>query len=252
MTSKHLTILHQFSDKVELLAFDVEVLSRMMRPVNHASVDGRLVELLRPHHTVALHIAEQGLDLSIGGYPTLLSTWSQDLVVVFRSEPVDDPEDHHSTIPFQPVVYALIRISKDIWDQSDNVDRQTTVIRSFVRRIAVCSSLDGNDACVVGKGGKTTVWVTVHAGPVSQNENGQFREYSRRLRFFDLPGPDDPVEKLDHIGEIGEDGWIGKTWDIVNMDVFQDMPILSMDLDDSRGRAAFAMLDGSVIFLEMH
>lgn len=38
---------------------------------------------------------------------------------------------------------------------------------------------------------------------------------------------------------------------MVNMDIFQDMPILSIDLDDSRGRAAIAMPGGSVILLEM-
>jgi hypothetical protein len=263
MTPKHLTILHQFHDKVELLAFDVEVLSQKMRPASHPSADGRLVELLRPHRTVALPIADQGLDLSIGGYPTLLPIWSQDLMVVFRSEPVDIPEDFHSTIPFQPVVYALMRIDKDVWEQSDNVENPPTIIRSFVRRLAICSSLDGNDACVVGRGGKTTAWVTVHAGPIYEDDCGPFQEYSRRLRFFNLPGPEEPVEeRLSYIDGTGEDGWqgsflrddpprIGKTWDMVNMDIFQDMPILSMDLDDSRGRVAFAMPDGSVILLEM-
>ena len=263
MTPRHLTILHQFNDKIELLAFDVEVLSQMMRPANYPSVDDRLVKSLRPHRTVALPIADQGLDLSLGGYPTLLPIWSQDLMVVFRSEAIDNPEDFNSTIPFQPVVYALMRINKDVWDELDNAKNPQTVTRSFVRRLAICSSLDGNDACVVGRGGKTTAWVTVHAGPVYQDDCGPFREYSRRLRFFDLPGPEDPVEELDHVDEMGEDGWqdnfnrddpprIGKTWDIVNMDILQNMPILSMDLDDSRGRVAFAMPDGSVILLEMH
>jgi len=263
MTPKYLTILHQFHDKIVLLAFDVEVLSRMMRPTNQPSADGRLVELLRPHRTVVLPIADQGLGLSIGGYPTLLPIWSQDLMVVFRSEPVDNPEDLHSTIPFQPVIYALMRIDKDVWDESDSAQNPTTVTRSFVRRLAICSSLDGNDACVVGRGGKTTAWVTVHAGHIYEDHCGPTREYSRRLRFFNLPGPEDPIEeRLRHIDETGEDGWqgsflqddpprIGKTWDIVNMDIFQDMPILSMDLDDSRGRVAFAMPDGSVILLEM-
>ena len=262
MTSKHLTILHQFHDKVELLAFDVDVLSQMMRPTNNISVDDRPVELLRPHRTVALPIADQGLGLSIGGYPTLLPIWSQDLMVIFRSEPVDNPEDFQSTIPFQPVVYALMRINNDVWDESDNPDNPITVTRSFVRRLAICSSMDGNDTCVVGRGGKTTAWVTVHAGPEYEDDCGPFREYSRRLRFFDLPGPEDPIEVLGNMDEMGDDGWqgsfirddpprVGKTWDMVNMDILQYMPILSMDLDDSRGRAAFAMPDGSVVLLEM-
>jgi len=263
MTSKHLTILHQFNDKVELLAYDVKALSRMMRPANHPSVDSRQVEVLSPHRTVALPIADQGLGLSIGGYPTLLPIWSHDLMVIFRSEPVDNPSEFHSTIPFQPVIYALMRINKNVWDDSDDAEDPTVVTRSFVRRLAICSSLDGNDTCVVGRGGKTTAWVTVHAGPVYEDDCGPFREYSRRLRFFDLPGPGDHVEeKLDYFDEMGEDGWvgsfrqddpprIGKTWDIVNMDILQDMPILSMDLDDSRGRVAFAMPNGSVILLEM-
>lgn len=262
MTPKHLTILHQFNDKVELLAFDVELLSQMMRPADNLPVDGRPVELLRPHRTVALPISDQGLGLSIGGYPTLLPIWSRDLMVVFRSQPVDNAEDFQSTFPFQPVVYSVMRINSDVWDKSENPENPTTVTRSFVRRLAICSSMDGNDTCVVGRGGKTTAWITVHAGPEYEDDCGPFREYSRRLRFFDLLGPEDPVEVLDEIDEMGDDGWrgsfvrddpppIGKTWDIVNMDLLQDMPILSMDLDDSRGRAAFAMPDGSVILLEM-
>lgn len=261
MTVKRLTILHQVNDKVELLAFDVEVLSQMMRPTNNPSADGRPVELLRPHRTVALPIADQGLGSFIG-YPTLLPIWSHDLMVIFRSQPVDNPEDFRSRFPFQPVVYALMRVNNDVWDESDNPCNPITITRSFVRRLAICSSMDGNDTCVVGRGGKTTAWITVHAGPECEDDCGTFREHSRRLRFFDLPGLEDPVEVLDEIDEMGDDGWkgsfirddpprIGKTWDMVNMDIFQDLPILSMDLDDSRGRAAFAMPDGSVILLEM-
>jgi hypothetical protein len=261
MTSKHLTILHQFNDKVELLAFDTEVLSQMMRPAKYPSVDDRSVEVLRPHRTVALPMADQGLGLSFGGYPTLMPIWSQDWMVISRSDPVDHP-DFHSTRTFQPVVYAILRISKDVLDEPDNAKNPTTVTRSFVRRLAICSSLDGNDACVVGRGGKTTAWFTLHATPV-QDDRGQRNKYSRRLRFFNLPGPEDPVvEELRSIDGIGEDGWqgsflrddpprVGKTWDMANMDIFRDMPILSMDLDDSRGRVAFSMPDGSVILLEM-
>lgn len=130
-------------------------------------------------------------------------------MVIFRSQPVDNPEDFRSTFPFQPVVYALMRVNNDVWDESDNPGNPITITRSFVRCLAICSSMDGNDTCVVGRSGKTTAWITVHAGPEYEGDCGTFWEYSRRLRFFDLPEPEDPVEVLDEMDEMGDDGWKG-------------------------------------------
>ena len=133
---------------------------------------------------------------------------------------------------------ALLGMVSFDWEKVRDSDRFCSIAlrRSFLRHTYIIRSRYGVDLCAQGNCRKTNAWVSVDD---EERMVFRFAEVDCEVDYSSDPSTDDGVPRVGR-----EFGFPYPDW------LLEQGEILSMDLDDSRGRMALSLANGSVAIFE--
>jgi hypothetical protein len=222
-------VAHEWSDRALIQGWPLQGLIQHMTPVSASAQWPSMKPIPQPSQilTIAYDNDNIVLDHNLAWWPVLqplrdgqhLRLLSQALSTTISGEP-------------------LIGMVSFDWGKVHGSDRSrsATLRRSFLRHTYVVRSRYGVDLCAQGNCRKTSAWISV-------DDNGRLV-----FRFAEVDckaeGPAG-ISAADGVPRVGRDfGFPYPRW------LLEQGEILSMDLDDSRGRMALTLANGRVAIIE--
>lgn len=244
ITAHELLIVYEFSPHVIIYAYKIEHLIPLMTPAE-GDFTPTLIPL-PPSYTCRVNFEDQGLAPGHIWYPQIkeLDPWTRKLRLLSRSFPGGDQ--------------TILTMSSFEWPPAGSDAAHGAIIlppapisRTVIRSTRILNnSRVGSALWAYGSAGKTIAWMSHRLVPVDEGDDIEFPV----LKFAEVDGDD--WEATDGDGLATQIGAlkvhsVGREFEVGYPEWLADHgELLSMDLDDSRGRLALSMSDKTVVILE--
>ena len=246
ITAHELLIVYEYSPHVIIYAYKIEDLIPFMTPVEGDFISP--LQPLSPSYFCRFNFEDQDLAPEHVWHPQVkeMDPWSRKLRLLSRAFPTANQ--------------TILTMSSFEWPPAGSDGANGTIIlpplpvpRTVIRSTQILNSSVGSTLWAYGSSGKTIAWKSHRRIPVSE---GDYIE-GPVLKFTEVDGDDwEAAEQTDKLATSTPLGAtkvhsVGREFEVEYPQWLANHgELLSMDLDDARGRLALSMSDRTVVILE--